>query len=286
MMNPLERPTHGSETTPIPMIRARATWVTDTGERPVLTASLLGTFTCIVDGTEITGDPSKSGLRILKYLLITPSRKASRDVLLDTLWPDEDPKHARSLLRAELRALRTKTGGDAPFRLMQRNDRWYRINLGVDIVLDTDAFEAAVADGRKAERNGSPTAALAHYLRAMGLYGGDFLTDDPFEDWTVLPRSSYRITYLQILHRATTLVRKHGSPEDCVKVAQLILGQNPCSEMAHRLAMHSYAKLGQYRELVRQYDTCRLALRQALDIEPSQQTMEAYAAAIELLHAS
>ena len=54
--------------------------------------------------------------------------------------------------------------------------------------------------GRR-EAAGDPAGAAADYERALALYQGDFLADDPYEDWPVTTRESLLLAYLDVLDR-------------------------------------------------------------------------------------
>ena len=66
----------------------------------------------------------------------------------------------------------------------------YRLDQEIRLWLDVDEFELHAAAGRRLEAAGELAGAVAAYERAVALYQGDFLADDPYEDWPVLAASS------------------------------------------------------------------------------------------------
>jgi DNA-binding SARP family transcriptional activator len=56
-----------------------------------------------------------------------------------------------------------------------------------------------------------------------------------------------------------------------------VLSQDPCQEEAHRLAMKTYAAMGNRADLVRQYEVCKTTLHTVLGISPSKKTETLYA---------
>ena len=58
-------------------------------------------------------------------------------------------------------------------------DGAYRLGPGLRLWLDVDEFELEVAGGRRLEAAGDLAGAAAAYERALALYQGDLLADDP-----------------------------------------------------------------------------------------------------------
>jgi len=54
------------------------------------------------------------------------------------------------------------------------------------------------------------------------------------------------------------------------------LSQDACLEEAHRLLMKIHAAMGNRVEIMRQYDSCCLALQEEINAYPSRQTTELY----------
>ncbi|MDI7250580.1 MAG: BTAD domain-containing putative transcriptional regulator, partial [Bacillota bacterium] len=49
--------------------------------------------------------------------------------------------------------------------------------------VDADEFARCVEQGRRLAREGWAEDAAAHFARAVDLYRGDFLGEDPHEEW-------------------------------------------------------------------------------------------------------
>jgi DNA-binding SARP family transcriptional activator len=61
-----------------------------------------------------------------------------------------------------------------------------------------------------------------------------------------------------------------------VPLCQKSLAKDKCYEAAHRWLMQCYLAVGQRHLAVRQYQTCVQALRDDLDIPPSEETVAMY----------
>ena len=115
-------------------------------------------------------------------------------------------------------------------------------------------------------------SAITEYEIAINLYRGDFLADNPYENWTVLDRERLRVTYLDTLDNLSRIYFNQARYAACANLCQLILGRDPCREDAHCRLMRSYSHLGQGALALRQYQMCVEALRGELDVEPAPET--------------
>jgi DNA-binding SARP family transcriptional activator len=152
----------------------------------------------------------------------------------------------------------------------------YRLNPDLAIWLDVEEFERHVAAGRRGEDAGQLAAATAEYEVATGLYQGDFLADDPYEEWPVLARERLRVAYLDTLDRLAQLYFSQGKYAACATLCQQMLAQDSCREDAHCRLMRCYSRQGQHHLALRQYQTCVEALRADLDVEPGPSTVQLY----------
>src|SRR5206468_4218618 len=145
----------------------------------------------------------------------------------------------------------------------------YTFNPDLDITLDIDEFESAATRGNRAEREHDAEAALAAYRDAISEYRGDLLNDNPYDDWTLLPRERYRVRMLDVLGRAAQLAFDIGRYAESVESGQRLLALDFCREDTHRLLMRAHARQGRPHLAVRQFETCSRQLRRELDMSPA-----------------
>ena len=139
---------------------------------------------------ELNGDPvqrwggEKAGSRqaeaIFAFLFDRGDRGASKDEILELVWPDVDLDRAdvafhRTMLglRSILKPGRRARGSAGPVAF--HNDR-YRLDPSVVAWSDIGEFERLLAEAAV----GEPTEALRILEQARALYRGDFLDDCPF----------------------------------------------------------------------------------------------------------
>jgi DNA-binding SARP family transcriptional activator len=163
---------------------------------------LLGNRRVTVDDVPVTAWPSRRGRALLLYLLVHRDPWPSREALMEEFWPGAAPAAARNSLNVAVHGLR-RTAADA--HLVRFEDGHYRLDPDVRLWLDVEEFERHVEGGRELEKAGEATAAAAEYELAASLYQGDFLAEDPYEEWPVLTRERLRLAYLDTLDRLSHL---------------------------------------------------------------------------------
>ena len=238
----------------------------------MVSVRLLGDFELTVDGRRTTTWHGQLGPTLMKFLLAQPNRACARDVLLEQFWPGVDPDVARNRLHVALSSVRRALAAVADAPLVEFCDGFYRIAPVHRVETDVARFHALVEAGRSAEIDDRLDEAAALYRRAAVTYTGEFLADSPYDDWTMLPREELRMAYVDLLDRWSGVLAAAGRESECVEVGRLVLRQDPCREDFHRLIMRCQARFGRTSEALRQYERCRLALREALGVEPSAPT--------------
>jgi DNA-binding SARP family transcriptional activator len=83
-----------------------------------------------------------------------------------------------------------------------------------------EAFECAADQAR---RLGDP----ATYGRALGLYSGFLLPDDPYDDWVVLRREALHETYLALLGGLADLCERAGDLAGAIDRSQRVVEDDP-----------------------------------------------------------
>ncbi len=260
--------------------RSRAVAPAELTARPraMVEARLLGSFELRVDGLGVTTWTGQRGVSVLRYLLSRRRHACPRDELLAEFWPDVAPPAARNRLQVAVSGVRRALLEVTNLYVIEYADGGYRLNPELQVETDVGRFEAALSKARSAERSGDASVALAAYQEAIGYYRGDFASDAPYEQWTLLPRESLRITYIDALDRLSGIQLGSGQLDDCIATGHRMLDVDPCREDAHRLLMRCYAGQGRVYQAIRQYEFCRRVLKATLQAEPGLQTTQLYRA--------
>jgi DNA-binding SARP family transcriptional activator len=276
---PTRRPTRRPSTHPTGELAAgtSAAWAReDTGRDPaipVLTVHLLGRLRVSLNDTPVEEWPRARGRSLFKYLLIHRDPWPQREVLMEVFWPDSSPAAARNSLNVAVHGLRRALRAAADIPVVMLQDGAYRLAPDVSLWVDVDEFERHVDGGRQLEAADEQAGAIAEYERAASLYQGDFLADDPYEEWPVLTREHLRLTYLDLLDRLSRLYFGQGRYAACAALCQRMIERDACREDAHRRLIRCYSRQGQPQLALRQYLACAEALRAELGIDPAPATV-------------
>jgi len=125
---------------------------------------------------------AKAGTRqaeaIFAFLFDRGERGASKDEMVELIWPDVDIERADLAFHRTLGGLRStlRAGRDRAGAITFRNDR-YRLDSGLIEWSDVVAFEERMTAASAAT---DPAQSLLNLERARSLYRGDYLDDCPF----------------------------------------------------------------------------------------------------------
>src|ERR1700704_4367228 len=116
---------------------------------PAVQVYVLGGFRVVVRGRPLADSSwrRKTARQLFKILLSRPTRRMTRDEVIELLWPESDPEAASSNLRSTLFALRhalepSTAPADVAVVFSDRDGFWLRPDL--ELWVDADAFEHTV----------------------------------------------------------------------------------------------------------------------------------------------
>jgi len=236
---------------------------------------MLGVFNLTI-GDLAVKLPASRGLSVLKYLLLHHKQNIPREVLMDIFWPDANPETARNNLNVAMHSLRKALRTVIFLPVIIFEDGAYSLEPNLQVWLDVEEFERCVQAGQRLESRNQLTDAVAEYETAISVYQGDFLEQNPYEEWPVLDRERLRIAYLEALDRLSQIYFSQERFAACITVCQLMLTRDRCREDTHCLLMHCYSRQGQYHLALRQYQNCVESLRAELEVEPAPETKQLY----------
>lgn len=232
---------------------------------------MLGTFSMTIGNSSIKLPTSRS-LSILKYLLFHRKQHVTREVLMDLFWPDSELETARNSLDVALHGLRKALRNAIPTPVILFQEGGYTFAPDFQIWLDVEEFERCVQAGQRMEDRNQRSSAISEYEAAISLYQGDFLEQNPYEEWTVLDRERLRIAYLDTLDCLSRIYFDQERYAASIAVCQLILARDSCREDTHCILMRCYSRQGQNHLALRQYHVCKEILHTELGVEPARET--------------
>jgi DNA-binding SARP family transcriptional activator len=198
---------------------------------------------------------------LLVYLVLRPEG-ATRDQLLEAIWPREDPRRSRPRLWQSVSEARRLLGeGFVRYRGRYLLDR-------TRIRIDLDELEELVAAGAS---DADPSA----LERAIALFRGEPLSgcDYPWADGDLHRLQATRIELLERVGRARLAA---GDARGALDAAQRGLDYEPLNESLVRLAMEAEATLGLRGSIGHRYEQLSRELAQELGLEPDRRTRALY----------
>jgi DNA-binding SARP family transcriptional activator len=221
--------------------------------------------------------PSGKGKAILKYMVANRDQAIAKDILMDLFWRDSTPQAARNNLNVALYGLRQALRAARPdFHHVLFRDGRYLLNPEMAFWVDAEEFARRSRAGRALEREGRLIEAVREYEAAEGLYQGDFMQEDLYEDWPISRREGLKDEYLEILDRLSRYYLEQERYAACIHLCRKTLATDGCREDAHRLLMRCYSRQGQRNLALRQYHLCVEALKRVLDVSPMPETERVY----------
>lgn len=254
-------------------------WTSD--QRPAFLISLLGAPAARRRGPE--GETPvecrlKRSFQVLAYLASSPGLEATRDEVVEAIWPTEGEQTIDRNFHPTLSHLRRALEGgrskDEPPSLLLRTGV-YRLNPEYDWEVDVIDLVRRVEEGRAAQTRGDFHAAADLWRGAWSLYRGPFLQGH-YEAWVTARREVYQKAYLEMLRELGDLYQRLGRVEEAVDAYRSVLVEDPLQEKVHVALMQLYAGQGRRDMVRRQYDRLCTMLRDELSVEPLPQTTREY----------
>jgi DNA-binding SARP family transcriptional activator len=245
----------------------------EVGGRPPLKARFFGHFEMFCGDEPVPLGRNGKALTILKYLLANRARPVSQDHLMGWLWPDSSLKKARWSLNSAVHGLR-KLLGDCPslasVNCVLLEEGHYRLCPDVRVTTDVDEFDGRYEKGRRLE--GSDAGGGRQVRGGHRAVRGDYLVEDPYEDWTMVERERLSNAYVEMLGRLAVHYAESGQLQECIGACYQVLEKDRCHEDSHRLLMRCYVRLGRRGGALRQYRLCERILHQDYGTAPSPET--------------
>jgi DNA-binding SARP family transcriptional activator len=235
------------------------------GDAGAVTIRTFGRFAVLRDGREVsaTAWQSRKARDLLKLLVCREGGVAVRDVLVEELWPDEDPRKTRNRLSVALNVVRgvLDPDGEHPPDWYVAGDRdGLRLDLehvDVDVLTFLDRARRAFA----AVRSGDPEAP-ALLEAAEQAHGGAFLEEDVHAEWASGLRERVRSAYADLLR---SLMRfEHSSDRFHLR----LLALDPYDEDVHLDLVRLLGSLGRHGEARRAYRSYASRMRE-IGVEPA-----------------
>jgi DNA-binding SARP family transcriptional activator len=233
--------------------------------RPRLRIHTLGRTQVEVGGQDLGGDwlMLRPG-QLLNYLLCARHRVATSEQISEALWPGANQPWTTSSVRHQIHVLRDKLepdrDSDTPSQFVVTRRGGYMLD-SERVWIDADEFEDAARAGLDLFVQGELESATPLLERAVGLYGGDFLSDDPYVEWALEERDRLRELAGRVLRDLCTGKRMGGDMGAAADHARRLASMEPFDMDVQREFLELCIARGRRSEAMRRYAVLRRRVR-------------------------
>ncbi len=202
---------------------------------------------------------------MLRYLLLQPAHSASREVILEELWPDHPLSTSQDLFHQATSTLRHILEPDLPDKFPSRyltveGERVF-VNLPQGSMIDFEHFEQELPIALQSRQIGRLQEALA-------LYTDDLFPMDLYQDWSASRRQELVDMYLHGLLVLGQAYLDRQSYDQAANCAQKILQRDIWNEDATLLGMQAYLGMNSAPRAVHLYQKLETILKEDLNLQP------------------
>ena len=232
---------------------------------------VLGKFAITVADEPVAGLDSRRAQELLTYLVLNRQRPIAREVLAETLWPDQ-PVDTRKALRQVLWQVQSALTAAGTLTLVADNG-FVALHPDAEVEADVNQIEAAHQLAHAAAGHRLPTTIADALRTATSLYRGDLLQSS-YAAWCIVERERVRAMYLAMLDRLMADAEAQGNVDEGLWYGEMVLRHDRASERTHRRLMVLRYVSGDRTGAMRQFESCVRALATELDVRPGPMTTE------------
>lgn len=244
-----------------------------------LSLRLLGPFEVWIDDQAVSPAawPSRKVSQLLKILVTHRQRVVTGEELIEWLWPALASDSAHNSLWVAIsrlrRLLEPELTGRGASHYILTYPSGYRFQPDQICEIDVDRFLQQVEEGQAQQRQCQWLAAIDAYSAAMVLYRGDYLLEDPYEDWAIATRRRWREVFLGMREAQAACLLVLGRCDEALIHASQVLDIDSCRENAWRLAMEAHYRAGNPAQALAIFARCRATLAEELGVDPQAETL-------------
>jgi DNA-binding SARP family transcriptional activator len=207
--------------------------------------------------------------QLLKYLACERHRVAPAEEIAESVWRHARPSTVNTVryfvhtLRSKLEPGRPKHGRAS---VVLARHGGYTLDLD-EVWIDADEFEAHVSAGSSALAHGDREAAREHFERAVALYRGDFLEDEPYAEWAMLERERLRALVEKPLRALSEL--REDDPEAAAGYLERLAQMEPFDGEVQRALLSMWVRQGRRSRAARHYRAFQHRLYQEFGERPA-----------------
>jgi DNA-binding SARP family transcriptional activator/Tfp pilus assembly protein PilF len=230
---------------------------------PIVRIHLLGSMRATTYVGENILPRGRKARAVLGYLCLNPGERVARSRLSSLLWDRVSDRQARSSLRQALLEISTVMGP-----------------LGGELIsadLDTVMLDPRLCwIDALAVLSSEPLPPQSFRSDLVSMCTGELLEDisgttPAFDQWLLAERTRFT-SRLRALYESEMEQLGDAPATRRAALARNIIAFEATHEGASRILMRALAEMGERAQALREYERCRKALKDALDVEPSMET--------------
>lgn len=210
-------------------------------------------------------------VQLFQFFLMARNRRAlHKEQIVDRLWEDDiDDQGFKVALHGINKAIEPDRKSHGETKYFHRVGQTYELDLQ-HILLDSMIFEQLISLGNQTFVSDTKFAVKV-YREALSWYGGTFLPNRIYEDWTSDERERLQLMFLSTTMALAELMVDEN-PLESIQHCQEALLVDIAWEEAYRVQMKAYLNKGNRPMALKTYEICEKVLYEELGIKPLPET--------------
>jgi DNA-binding SARP family transcriptional activator len=208
--------------------------------------------------------------QLLRYLICERGKVAPADAIAEAICPHTASAGATNNVRYIIHALRARLEPGRPLRgepsFVVSRRGGYALNPE-RVWIDADALEQRIDAGMAALAAGDRAGGREHLRRAVSLYDGSFLADEPYAEWALSERERLDTITCDALRALACL--HVDDPSAAMVYLEQLAAIEPLDDDVQRQLISTWLRLGRKSRAVRHYHSFRMRLMREFGERPS-----------------
>jgi len=253
-------------------------------QAPELRIQTFGQFRLWRDGKAIAAWDRPQAENIVKMLLVRRARggrAVAADELITRLWPDSDVESGRKKLLPLISVARKTIEPEIEPRdsnFVLRSSNGYFFDLSGRVEWDLVQFRDHAQHGRALAQADQWAEAVVELEKGRALYKGDFLAEDPYEDWAIDMRREISVEYRDLLITLADACAMLGEYSQAIDACQTALTKDPLLESVYRRLMRFHYCNGEKGQALKVYRDCLKLFEELFGESPTPATRQLHEA--------
>ncbi|OEH84150.1 hypothetical protein BHU72_12140 [Desulfuribacillus stibiiarsenatis] len=223
----------------------------------------LGQFLCYRNDQEFVKWRTAKAEELLGFLLHYRGKPVSKEKIIDTLWPDMEPKKASQNLHSNLHFVREVMKSIGLENVIERNRENYRLNTDY-IDCDMLHFMALIEEISRVDHH----VDINTLEKADTFYRGTYFEDKTYK-WAESLSHWLQNQFVSMKLKQGAFYKKSGVNAKAISAYKTIIHLSPIEEDAYIELAEIYLEQGDRASALQCYKNCVKVLEEELDVKPS-----------------